>query len=290
MAQARLRRPENVAGDFFVDSSCIDCDTCRWMAPATFSRVGRQSAVMQQPHSPEDRRTALHALLSCPTAGIGTVQKASDLVQAQADFPLPVVGDVFHLGYHSEDSFGAASYFLRTPSCNVMIDCPRFAAPLVKQMESKGGAAKLLFTHRDDVADHGKFRAHFGLERILHHDDAPIPGGPVERFLSGTSPVEIVPGLTAIPTPGHTRGHVCYHWSGSGGVLFTGDHLAGNGKGGLEAWPDVCWYDWGAQTKSMESLLAWDFEWVLPGHGPPLHLPRPEMRLALQACVAKMAE
>src|SRR5205807_1309544 len=41
VAQAALRRPENAAGDLFVDSSCIDCDTCRWMAPATFARAGR---------------------------------------------------------------------------------------------------------------------------------------------------------------------------------------------------------------------------------------------------------
>lgn len=25
----RVRRSENVAGDFYVDSSCIDCDACR---------------------------------------------------------------------------------------------------------------------------------------------------------------------------------------------------------------------------------------------------------------------
>ncbi|XP_015064361.1 uncharacterized protein LOC107009532 [Solanum pennellii] len=27
------RRPQNVSGEFFVDHTCIDCDTCRWMAP-----------------------------------------------------------------------------------------------------------------------------------------------------------------------------------------------------------------------------------------------------------------
>lgn len=27
--QQRVRRKENVAGEFYVDSSCIDCDTCR---------------------------------------------------------------------------------------------------------------------------------------------------------------------------------------------------------------------------------------------------------------------
>jgi ferredoxin len=40
MADPRRSLPENVAGDFFVDDSCIDCDTCRQVAPATFRDHG----------------------------------------------------------------------------------------------------------------------------------------------------------------------------------------------------------------------------------------------------------
>ncbi len=36
MAKLGNRRSENVQGDFYVDSSCIDCDTCRWMAPEIY--------------------------------------------------------------------------------------------------------------------------------------------------------------------------------------------------------------------------------------------------------------
>ncbi|HUR64431.1 MAG TPA: MBL fold metallo-hydrolase [Candidatus Thermoplasmatota archaeon] len=290
MAQAALRRAENVAGDLFVDATCIDCDTCRWMAPGTFARVGRKSAVTHQPDTPQERRTALHALISCPTASIGTVHKAPDLAQAQQDFPLPVPGaaGVFDCGYHSEDSFGATSWLLQAPAGNVMVDVPRFAAPLVRRVEALGGLSLIALTHRDDVADHAKWARHFGARRVLHRRDAPIPDGPVEWFLEGTEPTEIVPGLTAIPVPGHTAGHVAYHWAGAGGVLFTGDHLAGDGAGGLEAWPDVCWFDWGEQTRSMERLRAWTFSHVLPGHGPPLRLPTAQMAAALETCIAAM--
>jgi glyoxylase-like metal-dependent hydrolase (beta-lactamase superfamily II)/ferredoxin len=276
-----------------VDATCIDCDTCRWMAPQAFARVGRQSAVTRQPETPDGRRAALHALISCPTASIGTAQKAPDLAQAQQDFPLPVAGadGVFHCGYHAESSFGAASWLLRTPAGNVMVDTPRFALPLVRRVEALGGLALIAFTHRDDVADHAKWARHFGARRVLHRRDAPIPDGPVEWVLEGTGPTEIVAGLTAIPVPGHTAGHVAYHWAGTAGtsaVLFTGDHLAGDGEGGLEAWPDVCWYDWGEQVRSMERLRAWRFGHVLPGHGPPLHLPQAGMAAALEACIARM--
>lgn len=290
MAQAALRRSENAPGDLFVDATCIDCDTCRWMAPATFGRAGRQSAVVRQPRTPAERRAALHALVSCPTASIGTSAKAPDLPAAMADFPLPVAPGVFHLGYHSEDSFGATAYLLTHPAGNVLVDCPRFAAPLVRRIEELGGANWMLLTHRDDVADHERFARHFGLARVLHGRDLPIRGGPPEQVLTGDDPVAILPGLTAIPVPGHTAGHVVYHWDAPGGpYLFTGDHLAYDDEAGrLEAWPDVCWHDWGEQTRSMERLLAWDVAWVLPGHGRRGHAPVPAMREDLRRLVAWM--
>ncbi|HUR62705.1 MAG TPA: ferredoxin [Candidatus Thermoplasmatota archaeon] len=45
------------------------------MAPETFARAGRKSAVHHQPQTAQARRAALHALLSCPTASIGTVAR-----------------------------------------------------------------------------------------------------------------------------------------------------------------------------------------------------------------------
>jgi hypothetical protein len=40
--------------------------TCRWVAPDTFSAVGLQAAVTHQPQTREQRVEALQALLSCP--------------------------------------------------------------------------------------------------------------------------------------------------------------------------------------------------------------------------------
>jgi ferredoxin len=63
MAHLTQRRPQNVAGDIYVDSSCIDCDTCRWMAPQVFNRQAGQSAVYHQPRGEQERELALQALL-----------------------------------------------------------------------------------------------------------------------------------------------------------------------------------------------------------------------------------
>ena len=65
MALTRLRRAENVPGDFFVDSSCIDCDQCRQIAPDSFIRIGEQAAVYSQPSDTKAEFAALKALVTC---------------------------------------------------------------------------------------------------------------------------------------------------------------------------------------------------------------------------------
>src|SRR5678809_937803 len=64
VANPRKRVPDNVPGDFFVDSTCIDCDTCRQIAPAVFGQAAETSFVKAQPDAGTDRRVALQALLA----------------------------------------------------------------------------------------------------------------------------------------------------------------------------------------------------------------------------------
>src|SRR6185295_13237199 len=73
MALLEIAHPRNVLGDFFVDTTCIDCDLCRQIAPDTFSDIGDQSIVFHQPETSEQVFDALKALVTCPTASIGTI-------------------------------------------------------------------------------------------------------------------------------------------------------------------------------------------------------------------------
>src|SRR5262245_7973328 len=114
MPRTAQRLPTNVPGEFFVDSTCIDCDTCRWMAPAVFDRAAEQSCVGHQPATPAEVLAAERALLACPTGSIKTETKR-DLAAARASFPLLVAEDVYDCGYHSEASFGATSYLIHRP-------------------------------------------------------------------------------------------------------------------------------------------------------------------------------
>jgi ferredoxin len=63
----------NVAGRFYVDSSCIDCDQCRTIAPDNFARNEETgtSYVTKQPVTDEEMEKCREAVESCATASIG---------------------------------------------------------------------------------------------------------------------------------------------------------------------------------------------------------------------------
>ncbi len=291
MAHLNQRRPQNISGDFYVDSTCIDCDTCRWMSPNVFERRDQQSAVYHQPTDQTERLGAMQALLSCPTASIGTVEKPQDIRDIQQSFPILVAENVYHCGYHAENSYGAASYLIVRSSGNILVDSPRFAPPLVKRLEALGEIRYMYLTHKDDVADHAKFHQHFHCDRILHQDDLNDQTRDVEIQLSGEEPVELDQDLLIIPVPGHTKGHTVLLYQNK--FLFTGDHLAWSGVNHpdlkqLIAFPRVCWYSWTAQIKSMQKLASYSFEWVLPGHGRRYHSDRETMKAQMEKCITWM--
>jgi glyoxylase-like metal-dependent hydrolase (beta-lactamase superfamily II)/ferredoxin len=289
MAHLAKRRSENIAGDFYVDGSCIDCDTCRWMAPAVFDRQAGQSAVYHQPSGESERLAAMQALLSCPTASIGTAAKPTDTKTVQASIPIPVVDNVYHCGYHAENSFGAASYLIVRSEGNVLVDSPRFAPPLVKQLEAMGGVRYLYLTHRDDVADHQKFHDHFGCDRILHSEEINTGTRGVEQQLEGQAAIDLAADLKIIVVPGHTPGHTVLLYRDQ--ILFTGDHLAwSRQQNHLVGFREACWYSWPEQIQSMEKLTQYEFEWVLPGHGRRYHADKITMQKSLHQCIDWMKQ
>lgn len=73
MATTNERLSQNIVGRYYVDSSCIDCDHCRDIAPAFFRRddeIGF-SIVHRQPITPEELALAEEAREGCPTESIG---------------------------------------------------------------------------------------------------------------------------------------------------------------------------------------------------------------------------
>lgn len=73
MAELVNRLPQNVAGAYYVDSSCVDCDLCRNTAPEFFQRDDEAglSFVYRQPVTPDERAAAEEARQGCPSESIG---------------------------------------------------------------------------------------------------------------------------------------------------------------------------------------------------------------------------
>lgn len=261
MARRANAQPDNVPGPFFVDRTCIDCGTCYQFAPETFMDGGDHAKVHVQPADDPARLRASMALVACPVGSIGTDDR-TDLHAAAGAFPHPLADDVFFCGYTSDKSFGAWSYLIRRPSGNVLMDSPRAAEPLMKNLEALGGVSMMVLSHQDDVADHEAFHARFGCERIMHEADG-FNG--LEQLVEGDEPIPLADDLLLIPTPGHTAGSVCLLYRDR---LFTGDHLWWNpDQGRLSASRAYTWHSWERQLDSLERLLVFDFTWVLPGHG-----------------------
>jgi len=285
MADQRKRLNTNVTGSFFVDSTCINCDTCRQLAPVTFEETGEYSAVTRQPVTEAERLQAYQALVACPVGSIGSTEKdPASLQAATASFPLHLEDGVYYCGFNSEKSFGANSYFVMHAGGNWLIDSPRYTGRLVQAFERQGGVKYILLSHEDDVADADRYAKRFEAVRIIHRADAhAVPDA--ERIIDGVDPIEISPEFVMIPVPGHTLGSVALLYRQR--FLFTGDHL---------------WWDRDARgldvptnlvrsrthlRASTEKLLAYRFSWILPGHGDRVRLSEPEMRAALERLVAR---
>jgi ferredoxin len=75
MATLVKKVKENIPGEFFVDSSCIDCDLCRQTAPNFFRRklegITGYSFVANQPRNSAEEAVCLEAMEACPVNAIG---------------------------------------------------------------------------------------------------------------------------------------------------------------------------------------------------------------------------
>ncbi|HJS67447.1 MAG TPA: MBL fold metallo-hydrolase [Nitrospiraceae bacterium] len=285
MADEQKRLDSNVAGNFFVDATCINCDTCRQLAPMSFEEVGNFSAVTDQPTDEGSIHQAYQALLACPVGSIGTEHSnPSRLKEAMASFPLQIEGEVSYSGFNSEKSFGANSFFIEHPDGNWLIDSPRYLKHLVEAFERKGGIAYIFLTHKDDVADAEKYATHFGAKRMIHRAD--VEAAPdAEWIIEGGESIEVAQRFRIIPVPGHTAGSMALLYKNR--FLFTGDHLWwDSAQKRLSAPTQLVWRKH-VLMDSIKKLLDYPFEWVLAGHGDRMYLPADEMRAQLQALVER---
>lgn len=94
------------------------------------------------------------------------------------------------------------------------------------------------------------------------------PAIPALVELSDDAETEVVPGLVAVPAPGHTPGHHAFLWRG---VAFIGD-AASVSHGRLVHLPGFLISDRPAADATLAALAALRPRLVCPGHGAPARL------------------
>jgi glyoxylase-like metal-dependent hydrolase (beta-lactamase superfamily II) len=284
MADAGRRHAGNVDGPWFVDDRCIECDVARQIAPGLIGEVNGKSVFLRQPETDEEEHLATQALLACPVGALGVAgssPKVADL------YPVALAEGVYYCGFNSPKAYGANAFFMQRPAGNLLIDCPRFAGPLVRRLEALGGIADIFITHRDHPADADRYAAHFGARVWIHEDDRRAAPW-ATHLVAGLEPKTIAPRAVIVPLPGHTEGSAALLVDDA--YLFTGDSLFwSRARQDLSAFRRQCWYDWQVHAGSLERLAREHaFSWVLAGHGDRRQLPADEMRGRTLALVERM--
>ncbi len=74
MADPNDRVESNIAGTWYVDCECIDCDLCRTTAPENFRANEDEgySYIFKQPTNEEEVSLCQQALEECPVEAIGS--------------------------------------------------------------------------------------------------------------------------------------------------------------------------------------------------------------------------
>jgi len=171
----------------------------------------------------------------------------------------------------------------------VLVDAggPQQAEALVEELLADEAEPKLvLLTHGD--FDHfggaAAVREEFGAAIVAPAAERPLLTGEIERRLyvrlmirsacrgrlpkppeidRWIEPGEVVEGIEAIPTPGHTPGHTAFRF---GRTLIAGDALI-TGERFRPPVPMFC-FDNEAVRRSIEKLAGLDFDVAVSGHGP----------------------
>ena len=73
MATVANKFKENIAGKYYVDDACIDCDLCRQAAPNNFKRLDAgYTVVFKQPETAAEEDQCKQAMGACPVEAIGS--------------------------------------------------------------------------------------------------------------------------------------------------------------------------------------------------------------------------
>lgn len=127
MANSKRALKENVDGDFFIHSTCINGAVSRSYAPGTFRDMDRYAFVTNQPQGDAEEFAAKRALLACPVRSV-RMRNKDDPRAAIDSCPLPIATPIYINKINHRKSYSAHSYFIKSDPDNWLIDSPPYTS------------------------------------------------------------------------------------------------------------------------------------------------------------------
>jgi glyoxylase-like metal-dependent hydrolase (beta-lactamase superfamily II) len=131
------------------------------------------------------------------------------------------------------------------------------------------GVSRILLTNRNHSRAANKVRERTGARTAIHPADAPHARKEGAALDDELSLGDKIGPLVVVGAPGKSPGEVVLHWP-ERKVLIVGDAVVGDPPGRCKLLPEKVVDDPARLRESVRSLLALDFDILLPGDGEPI--------------------
>ena len=177
-----------------------------------------------------------------------------------------ILGDVLTWSWFSEPhGYNFNSLLLRDPRGNICVDPVEPNDQVLSELV-RLGVSRILITNRNHVRAANKIRERTGARAYIHPDDAAYAKGQGAVLDGELHEGEKIGALEVIGVSGKSPGEVALLWP-ERKALIVGDAVIGNPPGQLSLLRERVMDDPARLRRSVEQLLALDFDTILVGDG-----------------------
>ena len=180
-----------------------------------------------------------------------------------------ILTDIYSWPWFSEPhGYNFNGYFIPHAGGNLCVDPVEPSEDDLEEL-ARYGVARILLTNRNHSRAANKVRARTGARTAMHPADAPHARKEGAELDDELRIGEKIGPLTVIGVPGKSLGEIALHWP-ERKILIVGDAVVGDPPGKFKLLPDKVVDDPARLRESVRSLLALDFDTLLPGDGAPI--------------------
>ncbi len=177
-----------------------------------------------------------------------------------------ILGDVFTWSWFSEPhGYNFNSLLIPGPDGNICIDPVEPNDEVMSELV-RMGLSRILLTNRNHLRAANKIRERTGARSYIHPEDAAYAKGQGAALDGELREGEKIGALEVVGASGKSPGEVAFLWPARR-VLIVGDAVIGNPPGQLSMLRESVMDDPARLRRSVQQLLALDFDTILVGDG-----------------------